>query len=186
MADHCFKFANNVINMKQVRHIELVLLIILIACKRQDEEPQQIKHMVFAASGKVDEKMNEFRSLIWPVNPDQGTSSEKRNNWTNFPYINAKTTSKLPARTKGVGAVFTNVDSSNATALELFNGAISLGQYIVPNSSGPNKLSFIGVYFPDEMITHIRIIQRGKFNNNKYDTTNGVRNNPVMMLDLIY
>jgi hypothetical protein len=172
--------------MKQVSHMILVLLIFLIACKRQDEEPQQIKHIVLAASGEVDEKMNEFRSLLRHVNSAQGTSSEKRNIWTNFPYINAKTASKLPARTKGFGAVFTNVDSSNATTLELFNGAMSLGQYIVPNSSDTNKLSFIGVYLPDQMITHIKVTHRSKLNSNKNVTTNHGRKDSVVLLDIIY
>ncbi len=54
-----------------------------------------------------------------------------------------------PAVVSGFGAVFTDVDIADHTAIEFFGvDGQSLGRYAVPATSGDQTLSFLGVSFP--------------------------------------
>jgi len=62
----------------------------------------------------------------------------------------------LPSSVAAFGAVFTDVDLAESTSIEYFNTrGISLGKVFVPPAN--NGLSFVGVAFRDERVTHVRI-----------------------------
>jgi hypothetical protein len=65
-------------------------------------------------------------------------------------------TTDIPARSRGFGAVFTDVDVDGASTLEFFSGSgASLGTYsAMPFSNG---LSFVGVVFDNPIVARVRI-----------------------------
>ena len=63
-----------------------------------------------------------------------------------------------PALVAGFGAVFTDVDSPNATSLQFFDASnASLGTFFVPSSLGSQTFSFLGVSFPTAEVSRVRV-----------------------------
>ena len=67
--------------------------------------------------------------------------------------------STTPALTRGFGSVFTDVDTANTTSIQYFDALNnSLGTFFVPNFTGDETLSFLGVSFDTSAVSRVRII----------------------------
>jgi len=66
---------------------------------------------------------------------------------------------ETPATTSGFGVVFTDVDTTGPTTLQLFDaGGVSLGSFTAPASAGNGGFSFVGVSFDaGERVSRARI-----------------------------
>jgi hypothetical protein len=99
---------------------------------------------------------------------------------------------KVPATTtaasvKGFGVVFSDVDVANSTFIEFFNGTKSLGIFKAPATAGSAKYSFLGVQFPVEKITSLKITAgNGVLAPGVKDVTDGGTKDLVAMDDFIY
>lgn len=67
--------------------------------------------------------------------------------------------SATSALTNAFGAVFTDVDLANTTAIEFFDASLqSLGSFFAPNFAGDATLSFLGVRFTEgRVVSRVRI-----------------------------
>ncbi len=89
--------------------------------------------------------------------------------------------SATPAVTRGFGAVYTDVDDIGNTAFEYFDaGGQSLGTFSTPVSD--NGLSFLGVSFPDPIVSRVRI----EYGNSPLGPDDGNGIDVAVMDDFIY
>lgn len=93
---------------------------------------------------------------------------------------------KTPAGVKGFGAVFVDVDVAAASFVEFFNGTNSLGRYYVPVQNSESKFSFLGVYFPNDIITSVRIGHNGTLKNGQKDVSQGGTHDLIVLDDFFY
>jgi hypothetical protein len=93
---------------------------------------------------------------------------------------------KIPAATRGFGIVFSDVDKANSTFLEFFDGSKSIGRFAVPVRTAGSSFSFLGVYFRDQFITHVKVMHDGHLDAGTDDISNGGTNDLIVMDDFIY
>jgi hypothetical protein len=64
-----------------------------------------------------------------------------------------------PGLTRGFGVIFSDVDLANATSIQLFGVNHSLlGTFYVPNLTGTQTFSFVGISYPTPIISSVRIL----------------------------
>lgn len=112
-----------------------------------------------------------------------------------FTYVNnnvTEVTFKVPgtdtdASVKGFGVIFSDVDDANYTTIEFFNGNKSLGIFKAPAAAGAAKFSLLGVHFPTEKITRLKITAgNGLLANGTKDVSDGGSKDLVVMDDFLY
>lgn len=97
------------------------------------------------------------------------------------------TQSGVAASTKGFGVVFSDVDSSKSTFIDLFNGSVHLGRYLAPIRSGASGLSFLGIFLPDDRATRAEITSGdAALGAGVNDVSAGGSRDLVVMDDFIY
>ena len=88
---------------------------------------------------------------------------------------------------KGFGIVFTDVEDANSSHLEFFDGTKSLGVFKAPAKTNAGPFSFLGVFFPDEKITRIKIkAGNGVLSAGVKDISDGGNKDLVAYDDLFY
>lgn len=92
----------------------------------------------------------------------------------------------VPATVKGFGLVFSDVDVPNSTFVEFFNETRSIGKFFAPVHDANSHLSFVGVRFNNETITHVKVGHDGTLNDGGKDVSTGGVKDFVVFDDFLF
>jgi hypothetical protein len=114
---------------------------------------------VYAVSGDGFATVNPGAAGLFPAFSPSNTFAMFNDNSIDLRFVLAASpdTTPVPAATRGLGVIFRNVRTLNGTAIEYFNGALSLGKFFVPVSASSGDAEFLGVLFDDPIVTNVTI-----------------------------
>jgi hypothetical protein len=88
---------------------------------------------------------------------------------------------------KGFGVIFTDVDDAASTYVEFYDGAKLLGKFNAPARTNAGSFSFLGIHFPADKITKIRITAgNGVLAQGNKDISQGGSKDLVVFDDVFY
>jgi hypothetical protein len=129
------------------------------------------------------------------IDPSYATEFEAFSPKRLFTYLGNNVTDLLfkvagtntDATVKGFGLIFTDVDDANSTSVEFFNGLETLGKFKAPIRQAGSSFSFLGVYFPNDKVTRVRITAgNGVLAAGVKDVSQGGSKDLVAMDDFLY
>jgi len=131
------------------------------------------------------------------INPTYGDQFETFSPFKTFIAAGSTITDnffKIPgtntdASVQGFGVVFSDVNNESSTSMEFYEGETLLGTFKVPNNgnNNPGGFSFLGVYFPNARVTHVRIHSgSAPLSPTQNDISDGGGEDLVIMDDFIY
>jgi len=131
------------------------------------------------------------------INPTYGDQFKTFSPFKTFVAIGSTITDnffKIPgtdieASVHGFGVVFSDVNNESSTSMEFYDGETLLGSFKVPNNgnNAPGAFSFLGVYFPNNHVTHVRIHSgSASLSSTQNDISDGGGEDLVIMDDFIY
>ena len=119
--------------------------------------------------------------------PFSGTNTFANTTNSSWPVTFRVPGETTEASVKGFGAVFSDVDQSNSSFIELFDGTESLGRYFIPPHDQSNSFSFLGIYLKsNQKITRIEVGHPGVLSDGKADISNGGPKDLIVLDDFFY